>query len=186
MFMPLHLSAGPRVAHKIKQEADRNFQNIEHALKKPDAAAARASLPHPHTQFADPEPRAAQQQNHFRLRIIFRVPMGECENDSPVGRPKSAGAVGHVHSNQHANDLAQHQASKFANQGLFIARFGQEARADDQIDVLTAQVLHQAAHFGRAVLAIPIHLHRHVISVEGGVAIPCLHCAPDSQIEREA
>ena len=46
--------------------------------------------------------------------------------------------------------------------------------------------LDEAADFRRPVLAVAIHLHRHVISVQGGIAISRLHRAADPKIERQA
>ena len=112
--------------------------------------------------------------------------MGEREDHLAVGRTKSAGAIGEVHADQHPDDPAQHEAAELADEGLLVASFLQEPRADDQIGVVVEHALDQAANFRRAVLSVAVDLHGDVISMQGGVAIPRLHCAADAQVERQA
>ena len=46
-------------------------------------------------------------------------------------------------------------------------------------------MLNQPADFARPVLAVSIHLHRHVVIVQGGIAIPRLHRTADPQVKRQ-
>src|SRR5579863_3579672 len=80
MFMPHHLSAGPRVAHQVEQQANGDLQDVKDTSKETDATAAGSAMPQPHAQFTDPKPRPSKQQDHLGLRIIFRVPVGKGEN----------------------------------------------------------------------------------------------------------
>jgi hypothetical protein len=48
------------------------------------------------------------------------------------------------------------------------------------------EALDEPPDFGRAMLAVAVHLHRHVITMQGGIAIAGLHRAADPKIKWQA
>lgn len=112
--------------------------------------------------------------------------MRKCQDHLAVGGAKAAGAVGQINAHQRADDAAEDPAAELADDGLLVISGLEKARADDQIDIAPVEALDEAADFRRPVLAVAIHLHCHVISVQGGIAISRLHRAADPKIERQA
>lgn len=62
----------------------------------------------------------------------------------------------------------------------------EETRTDDQIHIVPAQAIDESSHFRRAVLAVSIHLHRDVVTVQRSVSIAGLHRPTDAEVERQA
>jgi hypothetical protein len=89
-----HFPAGPGVARQVQQQGCGYFQDIKQTAPQRDAGHARPALPHADTDLGDLKPGAVQQQNHLRLGIIIRIPMGKCADHPAVGNPKSARAIG--------------------------------------------------------------------------------------------
>ena len=112
--------------------------------------------------------------------------MREREDYPAVGGPESAGAVGEVHPDEHANDGTQDEAAEPADQALFVAGFHQESGTDDQVDLVFQQVFDEPSDLGRAMLAVPVHLDGNVVAVQGGVAVTGLHGPADAEVERQA
>lgn len=143
-------------------------------------------MPHPHRQFPDAIPGPPQQQYDFRLGIVFRVPVSECQDDPAIGGPEPAGAVGKVHADQDSYDSAKDQAAELADEGLSIPRLGQKPRSNDQIDIILEQMVHEPADLGRSVLSVSVHLNGQVVPVQRGISVAGLHRPADAQIERQA
>jgi hypothetical protein len=125
-----------------------------------------------------------QQQDDLGLGIVFRIPVGERLDRPSVGRAEAAGAIGHIDpAAQQPQHLAQHPRSELAHERLAIAGPLEKSRADDEVEVLIQQMLHQPHDFARPMLAVAVHLHGDVVPAERREAVARLHGRPDAGVE---
>ena len=143
-------------------------------------------MAHSHRQLPDAISGPPQQEHDFRLGIILRVPVSEGKDDIAVSGAESAGAVGQIHAHQNSNHRSQHQTAELSDKRLPISRLGEEARTDNEVDVVFEQMVHQAADFGRTVLSVSVHLDGQVVPVQCRIAVARLHRAADAEVKWQA
>ena len=140
-------------------------------------------MPHAGWHFFNAEPGSFQQQNHFRLRVIFRIPVRKSANDIATGGAKPTRAIGDAHARQQANQPTQHGTARHAQTVLVISPFTQESATDDEVSVGFLHVPYQVQHFRGSMLPVAITLDGDVIPVQRCVAIAGLHRATNAQVE---
>lgn len=112
--------------------------------------------------------------------------MGESANDSPIGYPESAGAVGDIQTTELLNQDIQNTDADHAGKRLAISARFQEAGTDDHVGFGADQLIDQSPDFSGSMLTVAINLHGYVIAMQGGVTIARLHRATNAQVERKA
>jgi hypothetical protein len=116
-----HFPAWPRLAGHVQQQGHRHLQHVKQPARQRDAGHAGPALPHLHVQLAHLEPRAVQQQDHLRLRVILRIPVRERADRPAVRHAEAAGAVGDRQPAQQLDQRAEHRDANPSAKRLAIA-----------------------------------------------------------------
>ena len=114
--------------------------------------------------------------------------MGEGVDHLAVGRAEAAGAVGDPQAGEELDRGSQDPGAGLSDETLAIVPRPRihESAANDQVGPAVQQRLGEPADLAGAMLAVAVHLHGHIIVVQGGIPISRLHGAADAEVEGEA